>query len=304
MRVLRAIFLSDIPIGVSELARQTRLQASGVARVCTRLEDLGVIEAVGRGARYRQYRRASRFRLMNELTQLFTVERMWSQEVMTEVRSAVQIGPPVQAAWLEGPVATETDRPDDTLVVGVLTEPAAVESVRQDRWQRLIPIQSSRNLTIDLKVLTVADLKTASARRRAELEQAVPLVGPPPLDLAVLREPRPSSRKVPGSRSHEHLDARALAVARAIADRIRRDPSLVEDAQRFIERRLPSASPGERLELEEWRFLLANMSVARLCRFLTQNSERAARLRQSLPFLSALAPAEREAIFAAASNKK
>ena len=304
VRVLRAIFLSDIPIGVSELARQTQLQASGVARVCTSLEDLGVIEAVGRGARYRQYRRSSRFRLAGALTQLFMDERMWGQEAMTEIRSAVQIGLPVQAAWIEGPFAVGADRPEDTLVVGLLTEPAAVESVRQDRWQRLMPIQSSRNLTIELKVLTVADLKTADAKRRAELEEVIPIVGPPPLDLAAVGGPPPISRRASETKGHEQLDARAMDVARAVADRIRRDPSLVEDAKRFIERRLPSASSGERLELEEWRSILATMSIPRLRRFLVQDGARPTRLRQSLPFLNAISPEERKAIFAAASRKR
>lgn len=304
VRVLRAVILSDIPVGVSELARLTSLQASGVARVCTRLEDLGVIEAVGRGARYRQYHRASRFPLSNALIQLFGDERSRGEEVLREIRSAVQMGSPLQAAWIEGPVAAGADRPNDPVIVGLLTEPAAVEAVRQDRWQRLMPIQTGRNLTIEMRVLTIADLKTADASRRAELEQVIPIVGPPPLDLAAVREPSSRSRNVAESRSHEQLDIRAMDIARAVAERIRRDPSLIEDAQRYIERRLPSASPGERLELEEWRFILANMSVPRLRRFLVQEDQRATRLRQSLPFLNVLSNEDRQAIFTAASRKK
>src|SRR3972149_6177663 len=61
VRVLRVILLSDIPIGVSEIARLAELQPSGVARVCARLEDLGVIEAVGRGPRDRPKRPSPRF---------------------------------------------------------------------------------------------------------------------------------------------------------------------------------------------------------------------------------------------------
>jgi hypothetical protein len=303
VRVLRAVILSDIPVGVSELARLTSLQASGVARVCTRLEDLGVIEAVGRGARYRQYHRAGRFPLSNALIQLFGDERARGEEVLREIRIAVQTGSPLEAAWFEGPVATGTDRPDDPVIVGLLTEPTVVEAVRQDRWQRLIPIQSARNLTIELKVLTIADLKTADARRRAELEKAIPIVGPPPLDLAAVRQPSPGPHSVAERRSHAQLDARAMDIARAVAERVRRNPSLVEDAKRYIERRIPSASPGERLELEEWRFILATMSVPRLCRFLLRDDERATRLRQSSPFLNALSDDERRAVFAAAKGK-
>jgi predicted nucleotidyltransferase len=304
IRVLRAIFLSDIPIGVSDLARRTRLQASGVARVCTKLEELDVIEAVGRGARFRQYRRAKRFPLASALAQMFAEERRYAEEALREITAAVRMGRPLQAAWIEGPVALSTDRPADAVVIGLLTEPVAVEAVRRDRWQRLMPIQSERNLTIELKVLTIADLKAADAKRRAELEQVILIVGPPPLDLAAVREPSPGSRRVAESRTHGQLDARAMDIARAVGERIGRDPSLVEDAKRYIERRLPSASPGERLELEEWQSALASMSTPRLRRFLTQDSERATRLRQSLPFLEALTEEERKAIFAAAARRE
>src|SRR3989304_4752199 len=61
VRVLRVILLSDIPIGVSEIARLAGLQRRGVARVCARLGDLGVIEAVGRGPRDRPDTRSPRF---------------------------------------------------------------------------------------------------------------------------------------------------------------------------------------------------------------------------------------------------
>jgi hypothetical protein len=88
-------------------------------------------------------------------------------------------------------------------------------------------------------------------------------------------------------------------VAALIADRLKQDPALVDETRRYIERRLPGASPGERLELEEWRDILATMSAARLRRFLVRDDARAARLRQSLPFLSALSPDERQAVVAA-----
>jgi len=303
VRVLRAITLSDIPVGVSELARLTMLQASGVARVCTRLEDLGVIEAVGRGAPFRQYRRASRFPFANTLAQVFNDERAWGEETLREIHVAVQVGAPLKAAWIEGPVALGADGPDDAVIVGLLAEPAAVETVRADRWQRLMPIQTARNVTIELKVLTVADLRTADAARRAQLEHVLTIMGPPPLDLAEAGGPKGTVAGGAPRRVHEDLDARSKEVGRIVAERIRRDPSLVEDAKRYIERRILSASPGERMELEEWRFLLANMSVARLRRFLVQDDARAIRLRQSSPFLNALTDEDRLAVLGGRNRK-
>ena len=69
-------------------------------------------------------------------------------------------------------------------------------------------------------------------------------------------------------------------------------PSLVERAQRNLERRLRDASPGEHKVLEEWAQILRTTSLPRLRRFLVEDSERATRLRQSLPFVEAVTPQE------------
>lgn len=298
VRVLRETMLSDIPIGVSELARRAALQPSGVARVCERLEDLGVIEAVGRGARNRQFRRARRFALGDQLVALFGQERDRAQRVMLDLRNVVRsVAPQPRAAWIEGSVALGIDEPGDAIVVGMLVEPSRVESAREQVRPQLLATQRSHDVVMDLRVLTMAELETADQQRRAELERVELLLGPPPLDLLPANRPRMARPRRDG---HERLDARSKEIARVIADRIRRDPSLVEDARRYLERRIPSASPGERLELEEWQGILATMSVSRLRRFLVQEDARATRLRQSLPFLNALKPDERRALLAAA----
>jgi DNA-binding Lrp family transcriptional regulator len=296
VRVLRVICLSDIPIGVSEVARRARLQPSGVARVCAKLEDLGVLEAVGRGVRNRQYRRFSRFSLSGTLTELFAHERNRVESIFRGIEAAVH-GSAIRAAWIEGPVATETDRPDDILLVGVLTDPPYVEDIRLAVWQRLLQIQSNHDVTIELQVTTLADLATADAARRESLETARPVLGAPPLDILAgeAEGKKPAATHGP-ARSHRQLDARAQALAAQIADHLKRDPSLIEDTRRYIERRLPGASPGERLELEEWRGILDTMSPAKLRRFLVRDDARAVRLRQSLPFVHALSPEARRAL--------
>lgn len=296
VRVLRVLFLSEIPIGVSELARQAALQPSGVARICIRLEDLGVIEAVGRGATNRQYRPAPRFAFANLLAGLFAQERSRAEQVLSDLGSAVRHDADIRAAWIEGPAALGTDGPGDPIVVGALVEPAAVEGVRAALWRQLLDVQRSRDVVLELRVRTAADLKTARPDELRLLEDVLPLYGPPPLDL--VRPTRAVVRTRGGARGRRHadLDARALAVARVLTQRIRRDPSLIEEAKRYIERRLPLASPGERLELEEWRSILSTMSVVRLCRFMVGDDARATRLRQSSPFLGVLSPAERRAI--------
>ena len=302
VRVLRAIFLSDIPISVSELARVTALQLSGVARVCVKLEDLGVIETVGRGARNRQYRRAGRFALANALSMVFSEERTRANQVFADIRQAVQtVQPHIRAAWVEGPVAIEIDRPEDPVEVAVLADSASVEFVRAELWKILLGVQQLRDVSIELHVRSLADLKTASPADRDRWTNVSLLFGPSPLDL--LHTGSDSSPTPPRQtgRGHALRDEQAALLAHAIADRIRRDPSIVEDAKRYIARRLADASSGEQLELREWSAILSVMSIARLRRFLVQDTGRAVRLRQSLPFLDVLPKDERDALMAAAS---
>lgn len=303
VRVLRVITLSDIPIGVAELARRTQLQASGIARVCTRLEDLGVIEAVGRGERNRQYRRTQRYSLATPVMTLFLEERTRAEQAISELRTAVEQSG-VRAGWIEGPVARGTDHPGDPLIVGVLVDPGEVESVRTGLGQQLLLIQAQRDVVIDLRVLTLADLRTADQKHLAELETAQPLSGPLPLDIADLRPGAPSEQRGAPRKRHQDIDLRSKEFARIIADRLRRDPSLVEDAKRYIERRVPGASPGERLELAEWQTVLSTMSLPRLRRFLLEDSARATRLRQSSPFIAALPDEERKEILDRSARRR
>ena len=305
VRVLRAVYLSDIPISVSDLARVTALQKSGVARVCVRLEDLGAIETVGRGARNRQYRRAGRFPFSGSLSALFQEERTRGETIIAEIRQTVQgagAGAGVLAAWIEGPVAAGTDAPEDSIDVSVLAGSANVDSIRAAIWQRLIGIQQVRDVAIHLEVFSLADLKTASPARHERLARVILLAGPSPLDLLPSDREPITTKPAHSARDHALRDEQALALARAIAERIRRDPSVVEDARRYIARRLAAASSGEQLELREWNALLSTKSTARLTRFLTEASEQATRLRQSLPFLDVLSPEERRAILAAAGS--
>ncbi|MBK8058691.1 MAG: hypothetical protein IPK33_12750 [Gemmatimonadetes bacterium] len=75
--------------------------------------------------------------------------------------------------------------------------------------------------------------------------------------------------------THAELDARALAVARAIAERLKTDPSLVDQARAYVTSRLALASAGEQHELREWERILRTRSLPNLRRFLVDGGERA-----------------------------
>ncbi len=97
-------------------------------------------------------------------------------------------------------------------------------------------------------------------------------------------------------RSHAWIDARSLALARAVAERIRRDPSLLQRAFETL------ARWKERREtwppcLREWEVILAGRNVDDILAILVEDSEDGRRRRQSSPFTGFLTPAERKEIF-------
>ncbi len=294
VRILRVLALSDVPIGVSELARQASLQASGVARICEFLEDFGVIESIGRGERNRQYRRLERFRLWTVLVALFTAEKSRAEGIVTEVRNVVvSVHPVPRSAWLEGAVAAGDDRPGSSVAIGILTAADKVGALKEDLWRGLLPLQKKYDVSLDLNVYSAADIETMSAPQRSFLERIQLLWGAPPLDLLGLAAaPKPSG----GARSHAQLDRGSRDLAGSIADVLRRDPSLVERAQHWLSRRMQTATPGEQLELDEWLGILTTMSVPRIRRLLVEDSPRMTRLRQSIPFVHVLEDRDRKRI--------
>lgn len=93
-------------------------------------------------------------------------------------------------------------------------------------------------------------------------------------------------------RDHRLIDERSLAFAQAIADRLRRDPSLIQLARTNLENWMKTCSPGVRLTLEEWRAAVDG-PIDGVFDLLTSRDERATRLRQSNPFAGALPESER-----------
>ena len=71
---------------------------------------------------------------------------------------------------------------------------------------------------------------------------------------------------------------------------------MIAIAEDRVKRRAREADPRERRELTEWIRILSTMPPARLQRFLLEDSERAIRLRQTLPGLNLLSPVERDAV--------
>jgi len=100
------------------------------------------------------------------------------------------------------------------------------------------------------------------------------------------------------TRRHDWIDERSLALHAAIAEKIRRDPKLLEIARRNLGRWMENAGAAALPVLQSWKTKIETWPLEKLLGFITEESERANQLRQSSPFTGILTPQERNEIFA------
>lgn len=296
VRILRILALSSDPLSRGEVARQSGLHPSGIPRVLMQLEDQGVVETVGQG-HSRPVRLRQQHHLVQDLRQLFQKERSHSVGVLAELKQIVSHLTPIpSAAWIEGPVAKEEDRYSDPIIVGVLADTRESAGWTEQLRQRFNPLQRQWDVAVEAHVWWRADILAVSERERAKLRIVTPLLGPPPLDALGFSSDGEETRAAARKFTHDMHDATARRYAAAIARRIRTKPGLVDETIQYLERRIPSASAHEALELQEWLDILKAYSPGRLRSFLVRDSEQATRLRQSLPFMHVLSEEERKAL--------
>lgn len=287
VRLLRILSLTRHPLATAEVAARARLDPSGVRRALRELAEQGIVEAVGAGAA-----QPVRLRMAHPfapaLRSLFRTEAARAEAITNHVRRAASaIAPPPRAVWMVHPVPSGAS---EALQIGVLAPPAQVDVAAQVLRGELREMERREDLAVEVRGYTAADFAVLSTAERDALSAAVPVLGPPPESLVAGDSEAWIGGRV---RDHADLDARALAIARVIGKRIVRDPTLIERAQKYVREYLKTAPPGERKEMEEWAAILETMPPPRLRKFLVNTGERATRLRQSLPFLGALTPAER-----------
>jgi len=100
------------------------------------------------------------------------------------------------------------------------------------------------------------------------------------------------------TRRHDWIDERSLALHAAIAEKIRRDPKLLEIARRIWAAGWRTRGPPPCRFLQSWKTKIETWPLEKLLGFITEESERANQLRQSSPFTGILTPQERNEIFA------
>jgi hypothetical protein len=291
VRLIRTLSLSSTPLTGGELARRAELGRTSIYPALRELEFTGIIEFVGAGAQ-RQIQLRERHPLAPELKDLFRAEAGRFDELITALRELF-IESPVRAlsAWVEDVAAAP--RGTDAVRLYFVAMPEAKDTLSDYLNERLPAVERAQDLHVVVTGLTRSELEALSRSQGNALDSPTLLEGVPPI--ALLRSDSEGPAK-PAPVSHDEHDARARRLALAIAVKIKKDPGLIVLAQHRLERRSQRASPRERRELKEWLRILSTMSPARLRAFIIENSERATRLRQSLPALNLLSAAERQAV--------
>jgi hypothetical protein len=175
----------------------------------------------------------------------------------------------------------------------VVARPEELNRLTDYLNEGLADLERKHDVHIAVRGIMPSELETLHRTPLTTLDAAILPGGIPPV--ALLERPQ-STAKTSTIVSHDEHNARSRRLAVAIAAKIRRDPGLIAMAEERVRRRAGEASPRERRELAEWIRILSTMSPARLRRFLLENSERAIRLRQTLPALNFLSPVERDAV--------
>jgi hypothetical protein len=92
---------------------------------------------------------------------------------------------------------------------------------------------------------------------------------------------------------HELTDEISLAMARRVAERLSRQPELLQVARENLDRwaKRNADAPGLLRCYAEWRGILER-PLEEICRVLNSDTEEARRLRQNSPFAGVLSPRE------------
>lgn len=97
-------------------------------------------------------------------------------------------------------------------------------------------------------------------------------------------------------RGHQRIDQRSLAMHRAVADKLRADPGLIEVARGNLDR-WSRQNGRSQPYFDAWRSLLDG-PFEELLAAMVEDTERMTAMRQANPFAGILSPAERWAIYA------
>ena len=293
VRILRVLARARAPMGRAELARRAGLQLPGTHKAVERLLREGIVETVGAGKRTLLDLHAGH-PLTNSLQALFDAESNRTDRLLASLKSmAMRLDPPPTAMWIEGSFAAGEDRTGEALQVTVVSQSAYLDQTVDSLQTSLADLEQEHDLSVELRGKTRPDLAALSPSEWRALRNAISIFGLPPdaFDPAMA-----SAWQLRNSVVHAYRDEQGRKLAKAIAEKLASDSSLATRTIELVQQRLRTASERERRDLLEWEAILKTKSASRLTQFLLDTSERAIRLRQTLPFHEVLTREERQAV--------
>lgn len=259
-------------VSVTDAARMAGLSQVGVRKSMEILERLGVATRVGTG-RAQKFGPKEGNPYLQLFRDLFSLEQQQHEELLRELRLAVGM-PEIGNAWLR-------ELSGDTscaLELSVITGAQSVSWISSELRSRLIKIEKRFNLIIEICIFTRADSPKMP-------DDAVLLWG--------------AGDYIGNSRlltniTRDESAGRSLRMARAIAELIKSDPSMIRRALHYTNRLLHEGQGTANSDIGEWRQLLETYSPERLRDLLVSKSSRAERLRRSSPFFAIMTAEERD----------
>ncbi len=277
--MLRVLAARRAGLGRAAVAREARLNPRGVRPILDRLALAGIVN-IQQSGRSGIVALRETHPLVAVIRRLFYEERAVFDRVVTTVRDAAgESTPDVRAVWVMAGTSTGTAE------VGVLASSRQV-----DRAVHVLENQLRKNEQ-DLAVHFVVRAYTEAERALVEERET-------PVNLVWGWLPFAWLEGGGGPlRSHGDLDERARRLGERIAKRLAEDPAIIDRAVEWIDQRGQQVPDPSKRELQEWRSVLTNLSPRQVEALLLEKSERADRLRQSLPFVDVLTPEDRAAVF-------
>ncbi len=282
IRVLRVLAGTTEPMGRATIARRAELDPAGVRRTLDGLAESGLVEVLGSG-RNQAVKLRERHPMAQPIRELFEKERASYEAAVGAIRESIDtLSVPLDAVWLEDPAV----RTPGIVDVGVLADGRAADRAARELGERLSELGAA--IAVHFVVHPYADVEADLVEDRGHTNRLA--------NVTLLHGWIPWRWQRPGGgpiRSQRDLDARALRLAKAVAERLPNDPAILDEARRWLTRVRESSGARHAAVLDEWQRILENLSIGQIQALLTEDSERARELRQSLPFAEALSPAER-----------
>lgn len=285
--VLRELLNAGSPLSHAALLERTDLSRQGVYDVVNRLTETGAVAFIGSGRQQLITLRGD-YPFYAHLKELFTAELGRFENLIRELSEIIEsqsIKP--DSAWIFGPAAAGTDTYGEAVQVALLGSLSAIEELTREFRAKLSDsnLEIMFDVTIESRGITKADLLTKPYLTDAAI---IHLWGVYPLTEKTSSD---SSRALRSN--HKEIDQKQLTDAKAWSELLASYPEIIPRTISYLDREIPKRTTGEKLELSEWKHILEITPMQRLKKLLASDSQRANRLRQSLPFWPVLTEHER-----------